>query len=87
MVGEQYRQLVALCDVGEQLGIFYIAAWGDECAGEVDVRLLVSGGSGMAWVGKIGAHGQSDAGTVDVNHAAITAGGAVHILAFVKVLF
>ncbi|WP_404471288.1 hypothetical protein LG301_11455 [Vreelandella venusta] len=67
MVDEQYRQLVALCDGGEQLGIFCIATWGDQRAGEVNVRLLGGGGSGVVLVGEVGANGQGDAGAVNVD--------------------
>ena len=87
MVGEQYRQLVALCDGGEQLGIFCIAAWGDQRAGEVNVRLLRGGGGGVAWVGEVGAYGQGDAGAVNVDEATFMAGGTVNLFPFVKVLF
>ena len=87
MVGEQYRQLVALCDDGEQLCVFCIAAWGDQRAGEVNVCLLFGGGSGVAWLGEVGAYGQGDACAVNVDQAAFMAGGAVNLFPFVQVLF
>ena len=87
MVGEQYRKLVAFCGGGEQLGIVGVAAWGDQRTGEVNVRLLRGGGGGVAWVGEVGAYGQGNAGAVDLDQAAITAGGTVNLLPFVKVLF
>lgn len=87
MVGEQYRQLVALCDVGEQLGIFCITAWGNQRAGEIYVRLLGGGSSGVAWAGEVGANGQGDAGAVNVDEAALIAGCTVNLFPFVKVLF
>ena len=87
MVGEQYRLLVVLCDGGEQLGICCIAAWGDQRAGEIYVRLLGGGDSVVAWVGEVGAYGQGDAGPVHVDQAAFMAGGTINLLPFVKVLF
>ena len=87
MVGEQYRQLVMFCDGGEHPSIFCIAAWGDQRAGEIYVRLLGGGGSGVACVGEVGANGQGDAGAVNVDEATFMAGGTVNLFTFVKVLF
>lgn len=87
MVGEQYWQLVAFCGGGDQLGIVGVAAWGDQRASEVNVRLLSGGGGGVAWVGEVGAHGQGDAGAADIDQATITTRGTVNLLPFVQVLF
>ena len=49
--------------------------------------MLGGGGSGVAWVGEVGAYGQGDACAVNVYQVALTAGGTVNIFPFVKVLF